>query len=193
MKPTIEAQIASLKTEISRRIKEAVQLEAEAQRLALSHPGKSVDADARAVATHRLIPRLKSGLTQLVAQKITADTAAAESAIDADVARRLAERAKDFPSLQERVYEFARAFNPLMKHADFPRLLKGRGFLDPGSLRELVEGMPALLAEWKAADRAALENEAKEAKAEARKRITGDGEDLLADDEQPQAAEGKAS
>jgi hypothetical protein len=177
-------QIEDLKAEISRREKEAAQCDLDAERLSLADSEAAVKSASRAAGIRAVLPLQRKGLVQLVAQLVAQQIAEAEAEIDREVERKAAEKAKDFPTLRDRIYALGRAYNDLAKHPDAPRLLDAHPLLSPDAFRSMVEGAPAFLDEWRAADRKGLADEAAKAKAEARRRIASDAQDLLDNEEE---------
>jgi hypothetical protein len=108
-----EPDAAALRREIAERREEAEDLEARARELAISDPSASVDADTRAQATSRLIPRLQKALDAFIRKDKDARIATAEAEIDAQVRESLLEKEKSITVFQHRMMLFEQHYNLL--------------------------------------------------------------------------------
>ncbi|MGA2977549.1 MAG: hypothetical protein ABSF77_19765 [Spirochaetia bacterium] len=189
----INKEIADLLGQIQQRRAKASQLDADAQRLALTDSEKSVDLDALAQATRRLIPRLESEYKKLVARKTAEDLDASNTDLADAMEADLLVKTSGYPSLVEALNAIVPPLNKLNAHSDFRRLAYDHPFLSNATWAPFMRSLPLVFEQWQKEDRAAAERDLWTKKDAEKRRIEQDAARLLADlvaeeEEQPVAA-----
>lgn len=191
MTNSIEKEITRLRDEIAKRKQEIVDLDAKSAKIAAADPEGALDADTRARAIERLLPRLLFSLKDLVQKKAETDEAAARETVEKTGPAALAALDEHMKKVGPLMDELVSAFRSLSANKTASAVLKQ---LVPGltedAVENLVEFAPTLISQHRAqaAQQIALDvsKKAKQAAEDAR-RIA---EAFLLEDDEPQTAEG---